>query len=241
MALAPDGSAHANDSATSVAPVLTTANSNDIIIAIATVNGGPVTGISGGSLTWNFIAESEGSADQLEMWYAVAASPLSSEAITITQTSSAFITADVFGISGADTSTIFDANVSTPAVSPTAILSVSTDTADTFIVVGYRFGSEATPTEGTGFTKISGADFQLSEFKIVSSTQSSLSMAIGTGNGDQNGGVAVALIIAAAGGATPKGPLGHPFHGPLAGPIGSALVLAANDIVSNIPLMKDAA
>lgn len=200
MALALDGSAHASATAASVAPVLTTANANDIIIVIATVNINPVSSITGAGLTFSFIATAGTGAGDIEIWSAVASSALTSEAITVNHTAG-FITVDVFGISGADTSTIFDANASTPATASTGLLSISTDTADTFIIGGYRFGGGVnTPTEGAGFTKISGADFQLTEFKIVSSTQSNLSITIGTGNGNQNGGVGEAVIISIAAG-----------------------------------------
>lgn len=202
MALALDGSVHGNATAASLGVSLTTANANDIIVVIATINSGPVTSVVGGGLTWNFvIADGPTAASQIEFWYAVAASALSSVTITVTQTGSGFITVDAFGISGADTSTIFDANASTPDSSTTGLLSITTDTADTFIIGGYRI-SVANPTEGSGWTKISGADFQLTEYMIVSSTQSALAVTIGTGNGSQNGGVGHAIIIAAAGGAT---------------------------------------
>ena len=202
MALALDGSVHGSTTATSLGVTLTTSNTDDVIIVIATVNQGPITSISGAGLTWNFIASGGTGIAAIEIWYAIASSALSSQTITVTQTASGFITVDAFGISGANTSSPFDANASTPATGTTATLTVSTDTADTFIIGGYRFGSTASPTEGTGWTKIFGANFQLSEFKIVSSTQSSLSVAIGTGAGDQNGGVADAVVIAAAGGAS---------------------------------------
>ena len=205
MVLALDGSGHSNASASSPTVTLTTSNADNVIIVIVTSNAAPVASVTSSGLTWIFIA-ADGlvAGQQCEMWYAIASSALTSHVITVNNTGGGFTTIDAFGVSGANTSDPFDGNASTPATSPSAILSVSTDTADTFIVGGYRFNSTDTSSQGTGFTLISGLNFQLSEYKIVSTTQSSLSIAIGTGSGNQNGGVAVAIKQAAAvGGAIP--------------------------------------
>ena len=201
MALSLDGSAHINSSnSASLGVALTTSNSNDIICVVATVNGAPVTSVTASGLTFTKRANAgTTSAFQIELWTAVATSPLTALTITTTQTSSAFITVDVFGISGADTSTIFDANAALPSEVSSGNPSISTDTADTFCL-GCMRGTGGSPVAGAGWTAISAADYQVTEYQIVSSTQSGLSVTATSTT--PNGGIGDAIIIASAGGAT---------------------------------------
>lgn len=201
MALALDGTpAHANaGSSSSLGVTLSTTNTNDIICVVVTTNGGPVTGISDDdALSWSKrVAVSTGGSgdDDLEFWTAVASSALSSDIITVQTTTSQYLTIDAFGISGADISTIFDANAALPdTVTDNTHAVISTDTADTFLIGAYRL-TAANPTEGIGWTKISGKHFQLVEYKIVSSTQSALDVDIGTEDGNSNAGIGDAIII----------------------------------------------
>jgi hypothetical protein len=65
--------------------------------------------------------------------------------------------------------------------------------------------STASPTAGAGWAGISGANYQLSEYQIVSSTQTSLAVSLTTGAGDIQAGLADAVVQASAGGPTPVG------------------------------------
>lgn len=202
MALALDGSVHANATASSVNVSLTTSASNCVIVAIVTTNSSGVTGISSTNTTgWAQRVKST-PGNSISIWYGVAASALSSETITVSLGGSAYTTVDIFGISGADTTQIYDSNGALPdqVGSSTSHVDITTTTADTFLVNGYRFTSTANPTQGTGWTKISGAHYQLAQYQIVSSAQSALDCAIGTGDGNSNAGVADAVVIASAGG-----------------------------------------
>jgi hypothetical protein len=121
--LALDGSAHHSvGSGTTVSATLTTTQAGDVIIVIVGPNGGPITGVSGSSLgACTFRARTTGVGNAghvLEEWFCVASSPLSNEVITATQTTSDFVTIDVFGISGANTSSPFDGTAVTASVSP---------------------------------------------------------------------------------------------------------------------------
>jgi len=202
MALALDGSVHGNSGSSNSLPVsLSTSNGNVVIVVCVTTNGGPVTGVSGSTMGAFTLRKAQGGPNFIETWYKKSTSALSSETITVSTTSSSFITVDAFGISGADTTTIFDSNVSLPnAPGGANHVVVSTTNANDFIFAAYRFNSTPSPTEGTGFTKISGANFQLVEYKIVSATQSSLDIGIGTGDGDENNGIGDAIIQATGGG-----------------------------------------
>lgn len=189
--LALDGSAHGNTGgATTVAATLTTTSTNDVIIAIVTTNGQPITGIAGGGLTWNFRGAALGGGGAIEVWYAIAAGTLAAQTITATQTTSAFATIDVFGISGANTTTPFDGTTVTGTGDP---ISISTTAADTFI-----FGGFTNPTNpGAGWTLISGANFQLAEYQIVTTAQTNLSVSVGAPDtGTSNRAIADAVVKA---------------------------------------------
>lgn len=200
MALALDGSAHAVDNTTGsdATVTLTTSSSNDVIVLMITINDTTVSSVSSSNVTgWGLRKQQavSGGGFYIEEWAGVAASPLSSEVITVTFTgTSEHCVIDAIGISGADTSTKWDSNGALPDGQTTGTCSITTTNSDDFLIGGYRFGSEQNPTEGAGWTKVSGADASLLEYKIVSTTQSALSVGIGTGNGNQNAGIGDAII-----------------------------------------------
>jgi hypothetical protein len=184
----------------------TTTSTNDIICLVVTTNSAHVTNVSSTNTTGWVVSKSQntGGGNFLDVWYGTASSTLTSESITVTfSATSAFVTLDVFGISGGNTSTPQDA--SGPVGGTTSTVTLVTSNANDFCVGAYRFVGTANPTAGStpspGWTKISGADFQLVEYQVVSATQSGMSVTIGTGNGDENAGIATAFQ-AAAGGAT---------------------------------------
>ncbi len=82
----------------------------------------------------------------VEIWWAVSASPLTADPITVHITSElSFISATAFGVAGANTTTPWDTNVSLPAstshlngpgASPT-VSGVSTDSANTMVLFFY--------------------------------------------------------------------------------------------------------
>jgi hypothetical protein len=95
----------------------------------------------------------------------------------------------VFAVKGANFTTPLDANGALPATATTGNLSLTTSTPDGFLFGTYRFGTEANPTAGAGWNTIQGNNFLLTEYKIVSATQSGTSVPIGTGDTDQNRGI----------------------------------------------------
>jgi hypothetical protein len=73
----------------------------------------------------------------------------------------------------------------------------STSNANDFIFAVYGWGNTPSPTAGTGWTAISGADYQLTEYKIVSATQTNLGAPVGggaVGSGDITAGVMDAIV-----------------------------------------------
>ena len=206
----------------------TSSNSNDVVIAfVNTTNGSSITvsSISGGGLTWikrkQFaITTSTFNFGSIEEWYGIAASPLSSQVITATlsgNSNSATIT--VFAISGGNTTTPFDVNVSLPATAsditgtstvPT-VSGVSTTNANTVLLSLVCLpGNNVTLTDPSGFTRIglvsgfSGSPnftngSSQSDRNIVSLSQSSISVAYST---VANWGMLVDAVQAAGAAAT---------------------------------------
>lgn len=205
MALSLDSSATLLFNGTPGTITLSTSNSNDIIIVAAFLNGGPITSVTSANLTFTLrvrILDSAGGDQYVEEWYAVASSPLSSEVITINGTvNGSYLEAVAFAISGANTSTIWDSNVSVPASNSTStLLTVSTTNANDFIYAIYGYISSGSP--GSGWTQIGTGTYLFVEYQIVSSTQSSLQGTV-TG-GTSRGGMMDAVIQA---GAAPSEPL----------------------------------
>lgn len=174
---------------------LTTSNSNDIIIAFA--NGecaGPVTlGTPTGS-GLSFTLRKSGVALSLGEWWALATSALSSETITITESSTlcggppittSFV---VWGIAGANTVTPFDPNMGLPSqntgIGASGSVSVSTSNANDMILGMVGGGANiGGGSAGPGFTIIKSDSLAnaASEYEVVSSTQSALSVSINFG------------------------------------------------------------
>jgi hypothetical protein len=200
MALSLDGVAVANDitDQNPVTGTLTCSSSGNIIVVCVLSNFDvAVDSVTGGGVTFTRHAQQTGT--RIEMWSGYSSGTFNA-AITVNRSGSSFICVHAFGINGAPSSNWFDTNAAVPTTGATDPLSISTDTADTFIIGTYRMASTANPTAGTGFTVIAGDTgsnhYMLTEYKIVSSTQSSLSVPIGTGSGDANGGIVSAVVSA---------------------------------------------
>jgi hypothetical protein len=202
--MALDGTAYGSFGAGSSTTLsLTTANANDVVIAVVTVNTTTVSKISSAHLNFTLRKREQvsGGPFYLEVWYAVAPAALSAEVITVTLSAALgspypYCGVNIFGVSGANTSTIFDSNPSLPAAVQSGDVKLSTSNANDFIFGAYRFGSTPSPTAGAGWRQIPGAGYQLVEYQIVSATQSNLDVAIGTGSGDVAAGIGDAIMHA---------------------------------------------
>ena len=166
---------------------LTTTQSNDVIIVMSYSfsSAGNVSSISDTTgLTWHKRqAGATGGSLDYDEWYAIAASPLSADSITITYGAAPNERVAAFGISGANTSVPFDPNVSLPAqsnsgssnVSTLSVSSISTNTSSDMLITSLRgLGSLPTLTRPSGFSAVltggSSTDFA---YDVVSSTLSS--------------------------------------------------------------------
>lgn len=169
--------------------------------------------VSGGSLTWTKRgSNTAGGAFTIDEYYAATSSTLSSATITATIGTAANFHLFVFGVSGADTTSPFDANASLPgfstASSSSPATSISTTNAADFIFgVGSQSGTNAF-TISSPFTTIdnaSGAGEGPSAadlYEVVSATQSSLSVGFSSAGSTIWGVLADAIV---AGGYTATG------------------------------------
>lgn len=211
MALALDGFTQTpgGSGTTRTVTGLSTTASNCVIVLTMTLNDHPSTGVSSPNVTGWTLRKRQASTNpnnRLELWAGVAASPLSSETITVTfGTSPGFFVPVAFGVSGADTGVVWDSNAALPDFGTTGERSITTTAADCFLIGQYRL-SESAPTAGGGWTRIGTPSFTLVEYQIVSAAQTGLAVTIGTGAGTENAGIADAIVAAGGGGGGAGGP-----------------------------------
>jgi hypothetical protein len=177
---------------------LTTTQNNDLIIAfitITTVNGrGGFNGISDSAgLTWNSRVTGLAGPSQItdiEVWYAVAATPLSADIITVALGIGAGNNAQasmvIFAVSGSIYSNPFDANSSLPAhnsnaSSGTSSVTISTSHSYDMLIglVGMARSGNAISAVSLGFTEIvndQAGPSTDSEYNVVNSTQTNLNL-----------------------------------------------------------------
>jgi hypothetical protein len=207
MTLAIDGSGAfvLNTGSTSSTLTISTSSSNDIIYVIAINSAAFATqNISDSSdLTWNTrIAYQAANGNTVSAWWAAAPSALSGDVITIDFPSSngTFNQLMAIAISGANTSSPFDPNLSSAAVynagDPTSVTTTNAND----MVLGFGSCSTQNPTAGSGFSLAFGEDFAGLETKVVSSAQSGLSVGWGTGASTFHWMFVDAIVAAAGGG-----------------------------------------
>jgi hypothetical protein len=217
-----DGHAHAQFSTTNSGTVtLTTTLTDDIIVLQVHCEKGSATqtvsSVSGGGLTWakrsSLAFNVDGNINNnMEVWWAHAASPLSAAVVTVTLSAA---TDDasliIFGVNGcASFTTPWDTNVSLPATndnlisttSTPSVSGVSTTSGGVMVLAFYGTGSHPNmPTAGSGYTIIDsmnnggGTNFSYSaaEQQSFASAQSSISVAF-TGTFGEWGVIADALV-----------------------------------------------
>lgn len=191
---------HKNTSGTSTTITASTSASSGRFFVAVLNNSTNVSGVTSANVTFTRRSSVQTNGDItpcgaatecLEVYSGTYASALSSEVITITNSnSSGFMTIDGFAVTGQNG---FDVNAALPWQKSTGQASITTSNANDMLICAYRFAGTASPTQGTGMTKISGADFMLTEYKTVTATQSSFSCPIGTGDTDENASIGDAV------------------------------------------------
>lgn len=189
--LALDGSASINSSTTPQTIALTTTGGSGVIV-VAIITNGNISTVTASGLTFTlrgpFVSGTAANVYEYTAPYSVNFSGN----ITVTMSSNIFTTSTVFGISGAKTSSFFDANGAVPTTATSGNVSISTSNANDFIFATYATGS-GSPTAGAGWTQINGSNFQLVEYQIVSATQSGLAATF-TSGGPGGGGIIDAIV-----------------------------------------------
>ncbi len=190
----------------SASVTLTTSHANDVIILDILQNETTVKSISDtADLNWQLRAVAGTAPQTIYEYYAIAPNALSADAITVNFSSQpTYVDLNAFGISDANTSSPFDSDVSAPATPATSTGSVTTSNANDFIFASYRFSSNSTslydqiPSAGPGWTAINAnGDYYLSEYQIVSATQTGL-VATASATEDEDGGIVDAVEQASA-------------------------------------------
>ena len=180
-----DGSAVNNASPVS----LTTTKTNDEIflyIAYSTATSPSVSDTA--RLTWTKRSTATNSTLSIDVWYAFSAAALTSDSIAFSGYTFPYATNPrpvAFGINYANTSSPYDNNGSLPAsagyaLSTTCVVSgISTSNANDMLL-GVVLTNASGVAAPTGFTSINGNSIFNVSYKIVSSTQSSLSSSFST-------------------------------------------------------------
>lgn len=191
--LAIDAAVHINASTTTVTTAtLTATHSNCYIIAALLSNAAAdvVTVKSGGGISFARIAGSANPNNWSEFW-ALFSSGTFSDTIVVTQSAAAFCTVDAFAVSGSgQTSLVWDAGG--PVNGAPDPYSITTVNPNTMVLAMFREASASTPTAGAGFTQIGGADFMLTEYKLVATaTTTSCTQTVGAGTSSETNIIAV--------------------------------------------------
>lgn len=198
MALAIDGTASLySSSGTSVQVTLTTTAAGLIAVAILANSSTVSTVTDSAGLTYTK-RSSGGSPDVIEYWYAKSLGAHASDVITVTFVGTAtFCSVAAFGISGCDTTNPFDTNAALPNHGNADPRSITTSNVNDMLLYMGR-SSTATNSAASGWTLILTGGFLLTQYQIVSATQSALSVSLGSGT--SNGCIADAVIQASGGG-----------------------------------------
>ena len=186
---------------------LTTAQNNDIIIVFITIttvirHGGFVNISDTANLSWNSRVtglKGPNLITDVEMWYAISSTPLSSDIISVTlgvgAGNSAQASMIIFAISGSNYNNPFDSNLSLPAhnsnsSSGTSSVTISTSNAnDTLLgLVGMASQANNITVVSSGFTEIvndQAGPSTDSEYKAINSTQTNLNLTCTLANTDE--------------------------------------------------------
>jgi hypothetical protein len=202
MALSIDGSA-SNTATTSTAPTVTlsTTLANDIIVvalfSAKVTTPATVTTISDtAGLTWAKRSSRQylsGTQDNLEVWWALSSGILSSDVITVNLNSApSQSTLIAFGVNGADLTSPWDPNASLPVTASgtgvPSVSGVSTTKSNTILLAFEGHSSTTADTAGIGFSLIKAQAAgsligSAAQSQVVSSPQSSVTVAFGTSFG----------------------------------------------------------
>ncbi|HEX3747578.1 MAG TPA: hypothetical protein VHW09_26770 [Bryobacteraceae bacterium] len=97
------------------------------------------------------------------------------------------------GVASLSPTTAFDGLGTLPVTSTSDPFNISTGNTNTMVVAGFRINT-ATPSAGSGYSAINAANYLLTEYKVVSSVQTNLSVTVGTGAGTTQTAIGDAIV-----------------------------------------------
>src|SRR5579872_377013 len=185
---------------------LTTSNSNDLILVCASaVSGRTVTSIkdSTGSLGFSLrTGFTQASGPQVELWYAIASGVLSFDKLNVTFSAAGANSFTVFGISGADLTTVFDGSATngwSDKVSETPNATITTTESSDILVGCETTNVGGTQKAGPGFNLIqalsSVGESSAVQYALGSTAQAGLNIRFGTQAASTNKWSMVAFSI----------------------------------------------
>jgi len=157
-------------------PHLTTTNNVVIVVFIGNITGTLATISDSASLTWTLRANYVNGGTKINEYYAISASSLSSDTITITTTGGGVTSAVAIAISGANIASPYDVNVALPNTGYVDPGTVSTTAANTIVFGAFVVNTSNNITSGSGFTALDSEGYWLVEYQNFSSVQSGLSV-----------------------------------------------------------------
>lgn len=182
---------------------LACSNSGNVIFVVAAINGGNVTSVEDESAN-AFTQIKKYATTNVEIWARYYSGTFNSKVRVIANAAPGFATFYAWGINGLQSATV-DANASSTNSGGSSPLTVSSDGANGLIVTGSRNGSTATPTEGSGWSKVidTSSGYCLAQWRaFTGGALSGYSCSTGTGDGDVNGMVAAVFSDIVAGSST---------------------------------------
>ncbi len=175
-------------SSLSVSGVSTTGNNCMIYVSCIT-NSGTAPAISDtAGLTWIARVTNHPSGGYHYSWYAIAASPVTNDTITVS--GSAGVVYNNTVMVWAKTGGVAPSLPQAPVVvnGSSTLVQVSTTQPSGVLFGDYWFATTANPTNGSGFTQITTNTYELAEYETFSSAFSNVNVTIGTGAGTTNCG-----------------------------------------------------
>jgi len=195
-----DGKDHATGfSGTTRTLTLTTTQPNDYIIVSAVTNSTGIASVVGSSLgAFTLISSAaRGGTSSLQVWAKFAASPLTSEVITVTQDDSNFMTCDAWAVAGTgQTSLVWSTGSPQKVDNASTSVSITTTEAKS-VVIGAHAVNDNGVTPASGFTLIYGSDYALTQYKELSAAGTET---ISGGSSTLQASIAIAIPIAVVGG-----------------------------------------
>jgi hypothetical protein len=195
-----DGKDHTTGfSGTTRTLTLTTTQANDYIIVAAVTNSDGIASVTGSSLGSFTLIQSaaRGGTSSLQVWAKFAASPLTSEVITVTQNDSNFMTCDAFAVAGTgQTSLVWSTGSPQKVDNASTSVSITTTEAKS-VVIGAHAVNDNGVTPASGYTLIYGSDYALTQYKELSAAGTET---ISGGSSTLQASIAVAIPIAVVGG-----------------------------------------